>query len=234
MAAPHTRASKRRPAAAAASSSLPYLPTELIAQIIHQADAATVITMHSLSQRFFVECHLALDAVLSRQPMATYLSAHAKYHQLLLLGRAAVLADAVSDTASTCRAVIQRGRCHQLSREHPHALLLTALIVAELQRRHRDGSSGASVPWAATWERLCAAAGNSSSRVKWISFAATSELLITPAAPAAPSSATSAPVPAALPHSPPLHRLVNRVEQLTDAMGSQVRRLLGRGGVGGH
>ena len=94
------------------------------------------------------------------------------------------LADEVADTPAAIRAVIRRGRCNQLRRDHPHALLLTALFVAELQRRDGgggassgggsagsgDGGAGSGDLWADVWERLSAAASNSSSRVKWIAI----------------------------------------------------------------
>ena len=70
-------------------ANLPYLPPELLSHIVHLAsDPSTVLTMHLLSRRYFVECQLAIDTVLSRQPMAAYLCAYSSYHRLLLLGRA--------------------------------------------------------------------------------------------------------------------------------------------------
>ena len=70
-------------------ANLPYLPPELLTHIVHSAsDPSTVLTMHLLSRRYSVECHLAIDTVLSRQPMAAYLCAYSSYHRLLLLGRA--------------------------------------------------------------------------------------------------------------------------------------------------
>jgi len=159
--------------------------------------------MHLLSRRYFVECQLAIDTVLSRQPMAAYLCAYSSYHRLLLLGRAGSLADEVTDIAAAIRAVIRRGRCNQLRRDHPHALLLTALFVAELQRRDGSGGAGSGDLLAAVWERLSAAASNSSSRVKWIALAGRSDLL-------AEGGAS-------------LKQIVNTVEKLTDSMSNAER-----------
>ena len=185
-------------------ANLPYLPPELLSHIVHLAsDPSTVLTMHLLSRRYFVECQLAIDTVLSRQPMAAYLCAYSSYHRLLLLGRAGSLADEVTDTAAAIRAVIRRGRCNQLRRDHPHALLLTALFVAELQRRDGSGGAGSGDLWAAVWERLSAAASNSSSRVKWIALAGRSDLL-------AEGGAS-------------LKQIVNTVEKLTDSMSDAER-----------
>ena len=185
-------------------ANLPYLPPELLSHIVHLAsDPSTVLTMHLLSRRYFVECQLAIDTVLSRQPMAAYLCAYSPYHRLLLLGRAGSLADEVTDTPAAIRAVIRRGRCNQLRRDHPHALLLTALFVAELQRRDGSGGAGSGDLWAAVWERLSAAASNSSSRVKWIALAGRSDLL-------ADGGAS-------------LKHIVNTVEKLTDAMSDAER-----------
>ena len=185
-------------------ANLPYLPPELLSHIVHLAsDPSTVLTMHLLSRRYFVECQLAIDTVLSRQPMAAYLCAYSPYHRLLLLGRAGSLADEVTDIAAAIRAVIRRGRCNQLRRDHPHALLLTALFVAELQRRDGSGGAGSGDLWAAVWERLSAAASNSSSRVKWIALAGRSDLL-------ADGGAS-------------LKHIVNTVEKLTDAMSDAER-----------
>ena len=185
-------------------ANLPYLPPELLSHIVHLAsDPSTVLTMHLLSRRYFVECQLAIDTVLSRQPMAAYLCAYSSYHRLLLLGRAGSLADEVTDTAAAIRAVIRRGRCNQLRRDHPHALLLTALFVAELQRRDGSGGAGSGDLWAAVWERLSAAASNSSSRVKWIALAGRSDLL-------ADGWAS-------------LKHIVNTVEKLTDSMSDAER-----------
>ena len=185
-------------------ANLPYLPPELLSHIVHLAsDPSTVLTMHLLSRRYFVECQLAIDTVLSRQPMAAYLCAYSSYHRLLLLGRAGSLADEVTDTPAAIRAVIRRGRCNQLRRDHPHALLLTALFVAELQRRDGSGGAGSGDLWAAVWERLSAAASNSSSRVKWIALAGRSDLL-------ADGGAS-------------LKHIVNTVEKLTDAMSDAER-----------
>lgn len=185
-------------------ANLPYLPPELLSHIVHSAsDPSTVLTMHLLSRRYFVECHLAIDTVLSRQPMAAYLCAYSSYHRLLLLGRAGSFADEVTDTSAAIRAVIRRGRCNQLRRDHPHALLLTALFVAELQRRDGGGGAGSGDLWADVWERLSAAASNSSSRVKWIALAGRPYLL-------ADGGAT-------------LKHIVNRVEKLTDSMSSAER-----------
>ena len=189
-------------------ANLPYLPPELLSHIVHLAsDPSTVLTMHLLSRRYFVECQLAIDTVLSRQPMAAYLCAYSSYHRLLLLGRAGSLADEVTDTpaaiTAVVRAVIRRGRCNQLRRDHPHALLLTALFVAELQRRDGNGGAGSGDLWAAVWERLSAAASNSSSRVKWIALVGRSDLL-------ADGGAS-------------LKHIVNTVEKLTDSMSSAER-----------
>ena len=185
-------------------ANLPYLPPELLSHIVHLAsDPSTVLTMHLLSRRYFVECQLAIDTVLSRHPMAAYLCAYSSYHRLLLLGRAGSLADEVTDTPAAIRAVIRRGRCNQLRRDHPHALLLTALFVAELQRRDGSGGAGSGDLWAAVWERLSAAASNSSSRVKWIALAGRSDLL-------ADGGAS-------------LKHIVNTVEKLTDAMSDAER-----------
>ena len=185
-------------------ANLPYLPPELLSHIVHLAsDPSTVLTMHLLSRRYFVECQLAIDTVLSRQPMAAYLCAYSSYHRLLLLGRAGSLADEVTDAPAAIRAVIRRGRCNQLRRDHPHALLLTALFVAELQRRDGSGGAGSGDLWAAVWERLSAAASNSSSRVKWIALAGRSDLL-------AEGGAS-------------LKQIVNTVEKLTDSMSNAER-----------
>ena len=185
-------------------ANLPYLPPELLSHIVHLAsDPSTVLTMHLLSRRYFVECQLAIDTVLSRQPMAAYLCAYSSYHRLLLLGRAGSLADEVTDIAAAIRAVIRRGRCNQLRRDHPHALLLTALFVAELQRRDGNGGAGSGDLWAAVWERLSAAASNSSSRVKWIALVGRSNLL-------ADGGAS-------------LKHIVNTVEKLTDSMSNAER-----------
>ena len=185
-------------------ANLPYLPPELLSHIVHLAsDPSTVLTMHLLSRRYFVECQLAIDTVLSRQPMAAYLCAYSSYHRLLLLGRAGSLADEVTDAPAAIRAVIRRGRCNQLRRDHPHALLLTALFVAELQRRDGNGGAGSGDLWAAVWERLSAAASNSSSRVKWIALAGRSDLL-------AEGGAS-------------LKQIVNTVEKLTDSMSNAER-----------
>ena len=82
------RPTKKRPGVRA-QAHLPYLPPELLTHIVHSAsDPSTVLTMHLLSRRYSVECHLAIDTVLSRQPMAAYLCAYSSYHRLLLLGRA--------------------------------------------------------------------------------------------------------------------------------------------------
>ena len=197
-----SRPTRRRPGQPPAD--LPYLPPELLSHIIHTtSDPASVLTMHLLSRRYFAECRLAIDAVLSRQPMAAFLCAYSPYHRLLLLGRAGRLADEVTDTPSAIRAVIRRGRCNKLRRNHPHALLLTALFVAELQQRDGDGAGGA-VPWADVWERLSVAAPNSSSRVKWIALAGRPDQLKT---------------------------LVNMVEKLTDSMSNKERMSAAKDGA---
>ena len=72
------------------------------------------------------------------------------------------------------------------------------LFVAELQRRDGSGGAGSGDLWAAVWERLSAAASNSSSRVKWIALAGRSDLL-------ADGGAS-------------LKHIVNTVEKLTDSI----------------
>ena len=188
-----------RKSASSSSSrlSLVDLPLELLVDILRAAPFATVLALCQASNKLRLLCP-ALD---NRKSPVLFLGGYSHERQLLLLARAnAIRLRSQSSLPTLLREVADRGRLRALSRNHPHAELITALTLAELSAAHVHhlgngrvdwrpaGSPGTAHTsstestshsyshaqlrhlWEAAWAKLSRGSATPADRARWIAF----------------------------------------------------------------
>jgi hypothetical protein len=139
--------SVKRPKSASSSSSrlsLVDLPPELLVDILRAAPFATVLALCQASNKLRLLCP-ALD---DKKSPVLFLGGFSHERKLLLLARAnAIQLRSQSSLPTLLREVADRGRLRALSRNHPHAELITALALAELSAAHVHHLGNGRVDW---------------------------------------------------------------------------------------
>ena len=188
-----------RKSASSSSSrlSLVDLPPELLVDILRAAPFATVLALCQASNKLRLLCP-ALD---DKKSPVLFLGGFSHERKLLLLARAnAIQLRSQSSLPTLLREVADRGRLRALSRNHPHAELITALALAELSAAHVHhlgngrvdwrpaGSPGTAHTsstestshsyshaqlrhlWEAAWAKLSRGSATPADRARWIAF----------------------------------------------------------------